>query len=177
MPIENRHKSWLTFLRKAMDVPLNYTLEDLHSFRRLALREHPSLVRMIEGYINLANNAETDAQIEADLSGAPKRGRVSQMHLFDLLREKQFFPLNSDLAQFAARVVPGMRTYSFDKMARSDIAARIIEYIEASDPRARAALEKSMRQALSSMKKGPTKKVDRRSFLSKWERIIKGLEL
>jgi hypothetical protein len=161
-----------------MEVPLDYTVEELRSFRKLAMRENPSLVRMIEGYIDLAVNSETRAGVDASsTSAAPKRGRGAQMHLFDLLREKTFFPLNSDLAQFAARVVPGMRTYSFDKMARSDIAARIIEYIEGSDPRARAALEASMREALFSIKKGPTKKLDRRSFLSKWERIIKGLEL
>lgn len=178
MPTDNRHKAWLTFVRKVMDVPVNYSVDDLRSFRRLAMQENPSLVRVIEGYVQLAIRSETGVELENSPTTRPaNRSRIAQMHLFDLLREKKFFPLNSDLAQFAARVVPGMRSYSFDKMARSDIAARIVEYIEASDPRARAALENSMREALASMKRGPTKKVDRRSFLSKWERIIKGLEL
>jgi plasmid stabilization system protein ParE len=177
VPTDNRHKAWLTFVRRAMDVPLDYTVADLHQFRRLALHESPSLVRLIEGYIDLAVNAETSAQSERVISGSSGRKRSPPMHLFDLLREKTFFPRNSDLAQFAARVVPGMRTYSFDKMARSDIAARIVEYVEDNSATARGALEKSMRDALSSMKREPEKKVDRRSFLSKWERIIKGLEL
>ena len=70
-----------------------------------------------------------------------------------------------------------MRNYRFDKMSRGDIAARIIEYIEQSDPRARSKLEDFMREALGEIKSGHVRQVDRSSFFSKWERIIKGLEL
>jgi hypothetical protein len=154
---------------------MEYSVDELRQFREISARENPSLVVLIEDYIRLAKRSETNAPGgygQTKLS----RSRPTQIHLFDLLRERKFFPMNSDLARFAARVVPGMRSYKFDKMARSDIAARIIEYIEESDPRTRTALERSMREALSSMKKGTAKKVDR-SFLSKWENIIKGLEL
>ncbi|MEH2480616.1 hypothetical protein V1282_003973 [Nitrobacteraceae bacterium AZCC 2146] len=158
---------------------MEYTLDDLRNFKRLACKETPSMVRVIEAYVDLAIRSEVKRSgLAASLAAkTPRRGRVAQMHLFDLLREKKFFPKNSDLAQFAARVVPEMRTYSFDKMARSDIAARIVEYVEDNDPRAREALEISMRDALLSMGAAPPKKVDRQSFLSRWERIIKGLEL
>ncbi len=100
------------------------------------------------------------------------------MHLFDLLRQRAFFPQNLDLASFAARVLPNLRKFRFDKMSRGDIAARIIESIEESDPKTREALEVSMRQALQEMTKrsvGDTEN-ERLSFLSKWERIIKGSE-
>jgi hypothetical protein len=177
VPLDNRHKAWLSFVRKALDVPIEHTMEELRSFQRIAMTENPSLVPLIQDYITLIKRSESRAKPSGAGGGPRKVARAGQMHLFDLLREKKFFPLNSDLAQFAARVVPDMRSYSFDKMARSDIAARIIEYIENSDPRARAALESSMREALASINKDPSTKVDRRSFLSKWERIIKGLEL
>jgi hypothetical protein len=174
---DNRHKSWLTFVRKVFDVAANYTVEELSEFRSMAERENSALGQIVDGYYKLARRSESRVM---DHPGRPasNRTRGSQMHLFDLLREKKFFPMNSDLALFAERVVPRMRAYSFDKMARSDIAARIIEFIENSDPRARAALEKSMRDALTAMKSSPkSSRSERLSFLSKWERIIKGLEL
>ncbi|RTE88734.1 hypothetical protein D6B98_34280 [Bradyrhizobium sp. LVM 105] len=133
--------------------------------------------RIIEEYLHLARRAETGA---GERSASPlsfKHSRIAQMHLFDLLREKKFFPRNSDLARFAARVLPDMRSYSFEKMARSDIAARIVEYVEKSDPRAQRALEQSMREALAHINSRPPARGDRASFLSRWERIIKGLEL
>ncbi|MGH6980805.1 MAG: hypothetical protein ACREFC_06325, partial [Stellaceae bacterium] len=70
--------------------------------------------------------------------------------------------------------VPHMRTYRFDKMSRSDIAARIIEYIEDSGPGTREALEASMREALGAIGKRPPKDAERQSFISEWENIIKG---
>jgi hypothetical protein len=62
----------------------------------------------------------------------------------------------------------------FDKMSRGDIAARIIEYLETRNPRTRQTLETSMREAITA---GSVKTSDRKSFFSKWERIIKGTEL
>ena len=96
------------------------------------------------------------------------------MHLFDLLRERQLFPSNPDLSEFAGRVLPSMSRKRFDKMSRSDIAARILEYLEKKDSRTRKSLEISMREA---MKTGRQGKVDRKSFQSEWEKIIKGIEL
>lgn len=173
MATTNKHRAWLVFLRKALDVPVDYSVDQLRAFRDIAARENPSVVPLIEDYLRLAKRSETGAPYR---SGGMPRTRHAQMHLFDLLREKRFFPRNSDLARFASRVLPEMRSYTFDKMARSDIAARIIEHIENSDPRTRTALESSMRQALDSLMVGVVKKVDK-SFLSKWENIIKGLEL
>jgi hypothetical protein len=156
-------------------VPLGYSKDDLWSFRSIAKRELPVLVPVIEGLINVSERAETE--VEDVTSASTARVKPSQMHLFDLLREKKLFPQNLDLASFAARVMPHMRAYRFDKMSRSDIAARIIEHIEESDPSKRAKLEKSMREALSSMNRKQSRAVDRRSFLTRWEKIIKGLEL
>jgi hypothetical protein len=94
------------------------------------------------------------------------------MHLFDLLREPRLFPSNLDLSEFAARVLPNMSRKRFDKMSRGDIAARIIEYLETRDPHTRERLEASMRDAMTS-----GSHADRQSFLSQWEKIIKGIEL
>ncbi len=173
MPSKNEHRLWLTFVRKALDVPIGYSREELLAFRAVAVRELPVLVPIVDDYLRLAEKSETGTK------GPPGKKTIggTKMHLFDLLREKKFFPQNVDLAQFAARVLPDMSTHRFDKMSRSDIAARIIEYIENTDARNRSKLEESMRGALRAMKRSPAGDVDRRSFLTKWERIIKGLEL
>jgi hypothetical protein len=178
MVAENRsHKSLLRFLTKILDVPAGYSKEDLTMFRSIASREYPSLLPLIEDYLRLAERSETDVT-SVGLSNTPKRSRKApsdEMHLFDLLREKRLFASNSDLADFAARVLPGIKGNRFDKMSRGDIAARIIEFLETKDARARRDLEASMREAMQSTSSGRT--VDRKSFVSKWEKIIKGIQL
>jgi len=67
-----------------------------------------------------------------------------------------------------------MTTRRFDKMSRGEIVAKIIEYVETRDAKTRHDLEASMRDAMIS---GTDKNSDRKSFLSKWEKIIKGIEL
>jgi hypothetical protein len=173
---DTKHKAWLSFVRKVADVPLEYSKEELRAFRRLAQRENPTLIPLIDDYLAIAEKSDIDPPSSV-VRSKPRQRNGAQIHLFDLLREKKLFPHNLMLSMFAARVLPHMRTYRFDKMSRSDIAARIIEHIEQSDPRSRAKLEESMRDALKAMKQRPIKPVERQSFLSKWERIIKGLEL
>ncbi len=176
MAPDNKHKSWLSFVQKTADVAAGYSKDDLRAFRRIASREAPSFEPIIEAYLRLAEKSDSSSRLPRRTSERLRRNGTN-MHLFDLLREKRFFPQNLQLAQFAARVLPHMRNYRFDKMSRGDIAARIIEYIEQSDPRARSKLEDSMREALGEIKSGHVRQVDRSSFFSKWERIIKGLEL
>jgi hypothetical protein len=162
------------FERDVLNVPLGWTKEDLKVFFDIAHAEHPALAQIIHGYIELAYRSDSHVRARPSSRGKPGRSRAKQMHLFDLLREKAFFPQNLELSRFASRVLPHMRAYRFDKMSRSDIAARIIEYIEGSDPGTREALEVSMREALDAMRRRPPKDSERQSFLSKWEDIIKG---
>jgi hypothetical protein len=173
---DKKHEAWLKFASDVLNVPVGRSKQDLENFVDVAMRDQPSLVPIIEEYLNLARKSDTAVQLRKINGSSPLRGKPKQMHLFDLLREKTFFPQNLDLSSFASRVLPRMRSYRFDKMSRSDIAARIIEYIEGTDPKTRQALEVSMREALSAMSGRPTKEIERQSFLSKWERIIKGVE-
>jgi hypothetical protein len=170
-----RHKSLLQFIRKVVDVPLGYSKDDLTTFRSLASKQYPSLVPVIDEYLHLAEKSD---------SGVPARGSekkqlsskkddAERLHLFDLLRQRRFFPSNGDLSDFAARVLPAMSRTRFDKMSRGDIAARIVEYLEERDPGTRESLEESMRAAMS----GSQKPADRNRFLSEWEKIIKGIQL
>ena len=177
MPQENKHKAWLSFQRKLLDVPMNYSKDDLHVFLSHASTHGNELIaRLIHDYLELASQSETKVRDRAESGRLSSKKNPREMHLFDLLREKKLFPQNSDLARFAARVMPHMKTYRFDKMSRSDIAARIIEHMENNDPRARDELERSMRDALATISGAPSKQVDRQSFLSKWEEIIKRIE-
>jgi hypothetical protein len=169
---DRRHAPWLKFARDALSVPAGYSKEDLLAFREIAYLEHHALVPVIEVYLRLAQRSETE--VEPKIPRVVKRGK--SLHLFDLLREKKFFPHNLDLARFATRVLPELRANRFGKMSRSEIAAKMIEYLESRDPRTRQALEESMREALATLGARPPKDVERRSFLSKWEKIIKGAE-
>jgi hypothetical protein len=173
LPIDKRHEAWLRFSRDILSIPIGRSLEDLEEFRYIAKRDNPALLDIIEEYIRLSHRSQTE--VSPKRIGSAKKPSDKEMHLFDLLREKTFFPQNLDLARFAERVLPNMRAYRFDKMSRSDIAARIIEYIE-SRPASRENLERSMREALTNVGGTPPAETERRSFLSKWERIIKGDE-
>ncbi|MBR0757477.1 hypothetical protein JQ604_35295 [Bradyrhizobium jicamae] len=172
MAPEKSHKAWLTFVRKVVSVAAGYSRQDLWEFRNLASYEAHSFVPIVEAYLRLVENSETN--VSSSKIGPRKSRGLEQMHLFDLLRDKKFFPTNLDLAEFASRVVPHMRAYRWDKMSRGDIAARIIEYLEQSGTRDK--LEVSMREAFGQLDR-PAKASERRSFFSKWERIIKGIEL
>ena len=172
MPSPKSHKAWLSFVKKVATVAAGYSRQDLWELRNLATHEAPSFVPIVEAYLRLAENSETSAKLPS--SQKVKGGDVEHMHLFDLLREKKFFPTNLDLAEFASRVIPHMRTYRWDKMSRSDIAARVIEYLEQSGTRDK--LERSMREAFSQLDRA-AKPSERMSFFSEWERIIKGIEL
>ena len=171
MAEDQGHQTLLRFIRKVVDVPGAHTKEDLIAFRDAASRAYPALVPVIEAYIYLADQSDTGVPLRP---GRRHQTPSREPHLFDLFREKQLFPSNADLSAFAARVLPNISDRRFNKMSRADIAARIIEYLEARDPRTRQELEKSMRDALAAR---PDTHTDRESFLAKWERIIKGIEL
>jgi hypothetical protein len=172
---DNRHKRLLQFVKRVVDVPLGYSRDDLVLLRSAASREYPALVRLMDEYIRLAERSALEIPDGAPrpVSAGSKSRRIvsGDMHLFDLLREKKLFPSNSDLAEFAGRILPGIKGNRFDKMSRGDIAARVIEHLETKDPHTREELEASMREAMRPDRARPT---ERQSFLSKWESIIKG---
>jgi hypothetical protein len=171
---DRRHSALLRFISKLVDVSAGYSKDEIVEFLNIAERQYPSLIPVMVEYLHLAERSDTGV---SEFSGkrSPARRSSGTMHLFDLLREKRLFPRNSDLSEFAGRIVPNMDRRRFDKMSRGDIAARIIEYLETLSPRTRRQLEDSMREAMNSG--GTERRVNRKSFLSKWERIIKGMEL
>ncbi|MHB1957491.1 MAG: hypothetical protein ACYCO5_00475 [Acidobacteriaceae bacterium] len=171
-----KHRSLLNLLRKIIEVPAGYSKEDLVNFRSVASREFPAFVPIMDEYLRFAERADTEVAPGGARLGpkSTRRGDSDSMHLFDMLRDKRLFPLNSDLADFAGRVLPEMGRYRFDKMSRGDIASRVIEYLETRDRKTRLGLEASMREAMTS---GADRPAVRKSFFAKWEKIIKGIEL
>jgi hypothetical protein len=174
---DRRHRAWLSFVKRVLEITSLYSVDDLSEFLNVAKNDYPRLRPLVQAYFEIADSSRTDVLMPGTKTIAQSARSISQMHLFDLLREKAFFPLNADLAHFASRVLPGIQTHRFDKMSRSDIAARIIEYLE-NLPQVdiRKKLEASMREALSEIKGRPTISLNRKSFLSKWEKIIKRVE-
>jgi|GEM_PF-3364750 len=177
MTTDRRHRELLLFVRKIVDVSAGYSKENLYRLVDAVRLQYPVLRDVAEAYVHLAHRSDVELSDSPGRSQSSRRRKgteSSQMHLFDLLRDRRLFPTNTDLSAFAGRVLPNMSRRRFDKMSRGDIAARIIEYLETRDPKTREQLEVSMRQALDS---GADRPSERRSFLSQWERIIKGIPL
>ena len=174
--VEDRgHKALLQFVKKVVDVPSAHSKDDLTKFRSAASHSYPLLVPVIDAYLHLAEESDTDVLADGRQRLAPMQAKKSSgnMHLFDLLRDPRLFPSNADLSEFAGRILPGVSRTRFQKISRPEIAARIIDYVDARDPRTREQLEASMRDAIS----GTVKPAERKSFVAEWEKIIKGIEL
>jgi hypothetical protein len=174
---DNRHKKVFQFIKRLVEVPLGYSTDDLILLRSFVSQDYPAFIPLIDEYVKLAERSALD------ISGVggrripatnTRRSGSSDMHLFDLLREKKLFQSNADLAEFAGKILPGIKGNRFDKMSRGDIAVRIIEHLETKDRRTREELEASMREAMSPER--TIKPIERQSFLSKWEKIIKGTQ-
>jgi len=184
---ERKHKAFLRFVSRLVDVPAIYSKRELREFLDRASFDFPGLVKIIQEYIHLAERAESDVKDKlsnlrthrvAGISSSALFDRpTSDMHLFDLLRSKKLFTTNAELAEFARRILPRMERRRFDKMSRGDIAVRVIEHLEARKPETRMRLEKAMRDALVELSRSPKKRARKRSFFQEWEKIIKGGDL
>lgn len=173
MGTDRSHKPLLDFVSKITEITAHYSKEDLAQFMRLIEREFPALRRILREYLRLADHSDIEVGYQSGVARRKGTHAPGRAHLFDLLRSKKLFPSNSDLAQFARRILPGMVRRRFDKMSRADIAGRIIEYLEKLDIRTKQRLEESMRGALVRSRK----QTNKASFFLQWERIIKGMEL
>lgn len=102
----------LNLLRKIIDVAAGYSKEDLVNLRSVASKEFPAFVPIMDEYVRFAETADSEVAPKGTRLGSKPapRGSADSMHLFDMLRDKRLFPLNSDLADFAGRVLPGWGT-------------------------------------------------------------------
>jgi hypothetical protein len=91
LPQENKHKAWLSFQRKLLDVPLNYSKDDLQIFLSHASTHGNELMaRLIYDYLELASQSETEVKGRAASERPSSKKSPREMHLFDLLREKKY---------------------------------------------------------------------------------------
>lgn len=170
---DNLHRQWLEFARRLIEVPIGYSNEELRAFRRVAAREQPALVRLIDAYIDIAGRYGLDTEI-LTIGARRKKNHAQPIDFFSLLRSRKLFPRNLDLAVFATRALPRMQDVRYDKLSRSAISARIVEHLETCDAEALKKLARSMEEALAVTTQHPTREMDRRSYLSKWIQIMVG---
>ena len=164
---ENQHKAWLDFVRKAMELPIEYSIGNLEKFRRISQDQYPALVKVIESYISLIRQSsinEVSSSKKSASSSKTLSTNSDHVPLLDLLRDTRIFATNRDIASFAQKIVPNMRNYRFDKMAKSDVALRIIQYLETLNPKTRQMLEASMRESLNAPQ---TQAGQKKGFVSK----------
>jgi hypothetical protein len=180
---EAEYRRFMNFISSLSGLVSEHSARELIDYRKLARRSFPSLVPIVDSLLYVTDIEQRRSggllQHEASARARPLNyvnGDVSSppRHLFDLLRSKELFPTNSELALFAASVLPGMTRKRFDKMSRADIAARIIEYLETLNIEKKRRLEESMRNAIQTKS---SSRRDRQSFFAVWEGIIKGAEL
>ena len=176
---DQSHKAFLRFIAKIADISAAYSKDELHEFLDMAHMDFSGFEKLIREYCRLAKISTshvTDRLKNSRGRSGPRlfyeQELLSKPHLFDLLRSKEIFSTNAELAEFAMKILPSMTSRRFDKMSRADIAGRIVEFIERSKPRKRELLEKSMRDALVDFgQRGGGAR--RQSFFRKWESIVK----
>lgn len=173
-----KHKAFLKFISKLADISSLYNPEELKQFLKIAECDFPAFKPTIKTLITLTKktSSEVSYRLKSNTQNFNRftvdNASKKHSHLFDLLRSKELFATNSELANFAKRVLPSISNKRFDKMSRGDIATRIIEYIEGH--KKKDLLEKTMRDALVSMSDYPTDNQKKQTFFRKWEDIVKG---
>ena len=178
------HKDWLEFLRKAADLPIGYSVDDLLYFQRVAERQYPALAPLVAACVHLAQASDLAIAFEGPepaktvTVGSPARVHANGYHqreVSPLLRDEKLFPKNTDLIKLANRLLPDMHQYRFDKMSRSSIIGKIIDHMDTLATKKRTKIENALRQAAEATRNEPS--VAGSSFFTRWEEIIKNLEL
>ena len=178
------HNDWLEFLRKAADFPVGYNVDDLLYFQRIAERHYPALAPLVAACVHLAQ--ASDLAIAAEGSKPAKRGTVvrptraqangyHQPEMTSLLRDEKLLPKNTDLIKLANKLLPDMHQYRFDKMSRSSIIGKITDHMDTLPPKKRIRIENVLKQAADATRNEPS--VSPTSFFTRWEDIIKNIEL
>lgn len=186
------HKDWLEFLRKAADLPIGYSVDDLLYFQRIAERQYPALAPLVAACIHLAQASDMEIAVEGP---EPSRQLVKQesnskvppralfigtndtfsFNMTMMLSDEKLFPKNTDLIRLAARLLPDMHPYRFDKMSRGSIINKIVDHMAALPIKKRTKIEIALRQAADATENDPP--ATSSSFFTRWEGIIKKMEL
>lgn len=184
------HKDWLEFLRKAAELPIGYTIDDLLYFKRIAERQYPALAPLVAACIHLAQSSEMAIAMEGP---PPVKARENPQtpaasptvpassgnghrprDMTALLRDEKLFPKNTDLVRLATRLLPDMHHYRFDKMSRSSIIGKVVDHMQTLPDKKRLQIEGALRQAADATRnESPVTS----TFFSRWEDIIKNMNL
>jgi hypothetical protein len=170
-------QAYMSFISKLTQLMSDYSHDDLEAFVHQSQKNFPTVAPVLIACMQMmAPEAGMNVRRRwKERISSNAMDRNAHAHLFDLLRSKELFPTNGDLATFAGRILPGMDKKRFDKMSRADIAARIIEYLETQDSIKSRRLQTSMRNAMA--RNSSSHKTERESFFSQWESIIKGIPI
>jgi hypothetical protein len=177
---DNRHKAFLRIISRLSEITASYSKDELQEFADIAARDISWFEPVIHDLIRVADKSVSNVPDHLSMKHISRfrnykeRPTVQEEHLFDLLRSKELFVTNADLADFAKKILPNISNKRYDKMSRGYIASSIIEYIESHDPPKCELLKKTMKNALISMSKSPAKQEKKQSFFRQWESIVKG---
>jgi hypothetical protein len=198
--VARTHKDWLEFLRKAAELPIGYSVDDLLYFKRIAERQYPALAPLVAACIHLAQTSDmaiavegpepepTPAKTEPAETASPVATAETlkpaapassgnghyPRDLMALLKDERLFPKNVDLVQLATRLLPDMRQYRFDKMSRSSIIGKIVDHMDGLPAKRRSKIVSGLREAAEAT---PDQSQPASSFFTRWEDIIRNMNL
>ena len=168
------HRNWFGFLEKLAALSREYSVDDLRWLRKEAAHRYPSAIPLVEACLSLASSdvRPTKVDVPTNASSHIKHHVAARASLpvSQALSDISRFHSNSDLIKFAKATMPELPDLRFDKMGR----ARIVDTIVAYAQRAPVAVRRDFEMALLGREMASSPSQTGSSFLSSWEKVIKG---
>lgn len=173
------HRTWFGFLERLAVLSREYSIEDLRWLKKEAVGRYPSAIPMIDACLSLAASDNRALRSEPVSDEKPPKSGQADVRLNSplsaALLNAERFPANSDLVAFARSILPTFPELRFDKMGRGRIVDTIIAHMQKAAPETRGSFERALLQSGHANSDDVTNpKGARSSFLSDWERVIKG---
>lgn len=171
---ERDHRNWFRFLEKLATLSGEYSVDDLKWLKKEASRRYPSAIPLIEACLNLANSDSKPLRSGSlNDEGSPMKRHADARDASPIslaLFDTDMFPGNSDLVALAKATIPKFPDLRFDKMGRARIVDTVLAHVQKAPEDARKSFEQAVLGEVGSPKSVDTGG----SFLSGWEKVIKG---
>lgn len=175
---DRTHTLWLEFLKKAIDLPAGYSLDDLRWFEEVAKQQFPNLAPLIGACVTLASvsgnvNGSQKSRRQPTKDDTQSTSESATEILTSMMKDVTNFPKNSDLVRFVTDILPQEKAARFDKMSRDEIVKWFVRRYGSIDDRTRfrvVSALKALHQDAGIERTSP-------SFVTKWQNIIRDMKI
>lgn len=171
--MENKFKnSYFKFLSTITGILSEYTTNQLNEFRYISKNSFPEMTSVIEAFLQVLNSNIKKVSYNKDVGLIKKiiPTNMEKLSLENLFMSKDLFPSNKDLIEFTNRILK--KKINLVRPSRATIVKKIMRALDSLNSNRREKLERMIRDEIA---KGNNFKSQ--SFFSRWEEIIKGIEL